>query len=118
MADDFEPHNPQRERQQILYAIQLRVLFLEKQERLLGQILGHIPRYMRCREGQNPFTQLDQDRVALHWVTVIEIIALAFFAVRYNPGVARVLMVSSEAAPLAKTGGLADVVGILPDTLH
>src|SRR5579862_7259407 len=31
----------------------------------------------------------------------------------YNPGVARVLMVSSEAAPLAKTGGLADVVGAL-----
>jgi starch synthase len=27
-------------------------------------------------------------------------------------------MVSSEAAPLAKTGGLADVVGILPDTLR
>jgi len=36
----------------------------------------------------------------------------------YNPGVARVLMVSSEAAPLAKTGGLADVVGSLPAALR
>jgi starch synthase len=32
--------------------------------------------------------------------------------------VARVLMVSSEAAPLAKTGGLADVVGALPAALQ
>jgi starch synthase len=31
---------------------------------------------------------------------------------------ARVLMVSSEAAPLAKTGGLADVVGALPNALR
>lgn len=36
----------------------------------------------------------------------------------YNPFVARVLMVSSEAAPLAKTGGLADVVGSLPSALR
>jgi len=36
----------------------------------------------------------------------------------YNPLVARVLMVSSEAAPLAKTGGLADVVGALPAALR
>jgi starch synthase len=34
------------------------------------------------------------------------------------PFVARVLMVSSEAAPLAKTGGLADVVGSLPAALR
>jgi starch synthase len=32
--------------------------------------------------------------------------------------VARVLMVASEAAPLAKTGGLADVVGALPQALR
>jgi starch synthase len=32
--------------------------------------------------------------------------------------VARVLMVSSEAAPIAKTGGLADVVGALPSALR
>ncbi|HUA64046.1 MAG TPA: glycogen synthase GlgA [Verrucomicrobiae bacterium] len=31
---------------------------------------------------------------------------------------ARVLMVSSEAAPFAKTGGLADVVGVLPEPLR
>src|ERR1700690_2101873 len=37
---------------------------------------------------------------------------------RYNSSVARVLMVSSEAAPLAKTGGLADVVGALPAALR
>jgi len=37
---------------------------------------------------------------------------------RYNSPVARVLMVSSEAAPLAKTGGLADVVGSLPSALQ
>ena len=36
----------------------------------------------------------------------------------YNSSVARVLMVSSEAAPLAKTGGLADVVGALPEALR
>jgi starch synthase len=36
----------------------------------------------------------------------------------YNSDVARVLMVSSEAAPLAKTGGLADVVGALPSALQ
>src|SRR3954471_8651727 len=36
----------------------------------------------------------------------------------YNLLVARVLMVSSEAAPLAKTGGLADVVGSLPSALR
>lgn len=39
-------------------------------------------------------------------------------AARYNFVVARVLMVSSEAAPLAKTGGLADVVGSLPHYLR
>ena len=36
----------------------------------------------------------------------------------YNSPVARVLMVSSEAAPLAKTGGLADVVASLPAALQ
>jgi len=36
----------------------------------------------------------------------------------YNSGVTRVLMVSSEASPLAKTGGLADVVGALPGALR
>jgi starch synthase len=36
----------------------------------------------------------------------------------YNALVARVLMVSSEAAPFAKTGGLADVVGSLPSALR
>src|SRR3954447_2358982 len=36
----------------------------------------------------------------------------------YNSLVARVLMVSSEAAPWAKTGGLADVVGALPSALR
>jgi starch synthase len=36
----------------------------------------------------------------------------------YNSRVARVLMVSSEAQPLAKTGGLADVVGALPPALR
>ena len=36
----------------------------------------------------------------------------------YNSLVARVLMISSEAAPLAKTGGLADVVGSLPSALR
>jgi len=35
----------------------------------------------------------------------------------YNSGVARVLMIASEAAPFAKTGGLADVVGALPSAL-
>lgn len=36
----------------------------------------------------------------------------------YNSGVTRVLMISPEAAPLAKTGGLADVVGALPAALR
>ncbi|MCK4509501.1 MAG: glycogen/starch synthase, partial [Desulfuromonadales bacterium] len=30
----------------------------------------------------------------------------------------KLLMVASEAAPFAKTGGLADVVGSLPQALH
>ena len=30
----------------------------------------------------------------------------------------KLLMVASEAAPFAKTGGLADVVGSLPPMLH
>jgi starch synthase len=42
----------------------------------------------------------------------------ANFPARYNSYVARVLMVSSEAAPVAKTGGLADVVGGLPSALR
>src|SRR5215831_10532830 len=37
---------------------------------------------------------------------------------RYNSDVSRVLMVSSEAAPYAKTGGLADVVGAVPAALQ
>jgi starch synthase len=36
----------------------------------------------------------------------------------YNFEVSRVLMVASEAAPLAKTGGLADVLGALPAALQ
>src|SRR5215471_17515100 len=36
----------------------------------------------------------------------------------YNSLVARVLMISSECAPLAKTGGLADVLGALPPALQ
>src|ERR1039457_599988 len=36
----------------------------------------------------------------------------------YNSLVSRVLMISSEAAPFAKTGGLADVVGSLPAALR
>ena len=36
----------------------------------------------------------------------------------YNSNVARVLMVSPEATPLAKTGGLADVAGALPEALR
>ena len=36
----------------------------------------------------------------------------------YNSNVSRVLMISSEAAPFAKTGGLADVVGALPAALQ
>jgi starch synthase len=36
----------------------------------------------------------------------------------YNSSVAKVLMVASEVAPLAKTGGLADVVGALPVALR
>src|SRR5260370_25696235 len=37
---------------------------------------------------------------------------------RYNSEVSRVLMVASEAVPLAKTGGLADVAGSLPSALQ
>jgi len=43
---------------------------------------------------------------------------MAFWTSCYHSNVARVLMVSSEAAPFAKTGGLADVVGALPEALR
>src|SRR5579863_4212521 len=86
---------------------------------------------MRCREQHNPFTKLGQYLFAFHGSEAIiarkwgqpdlrrlnpgKVYAdQAVPIYRYNFFVARVLMVSSEAAPLAKTGGLADVVGSLP----
>src|SRR5258708_20666284 len=35
-----------------------------------------------------------------------------------SPGMTKILMVASEARPFAKTGGLADVIGSLPDALR
>src|SRR6266568_4397389 len=76
---------------------------------------------MRCRERDNPFTKFGQDLFPLH-------AAAARFSRNhniarasrpcYNSNVSRVLMISSEAAPFAKTGGLADVVGALSGALH
>ena len=90
---------------------------------------------MRCRERNNPFTQFSQDCVARHSFpgypkTGVRRNVPRFsrpnrlspadgFAAHpcYNSDVSRVLMVSSEATPYAKTGGLADVVGSLPPAL-
>src|ERR1051326_2340415 len=93
---------------------------------------------MRCRECDNPFTKLRQDLFPCHSFqgylstksTVLPVTTVfrrpeRVPAVRgadrgpcYNSDVPRVLMVSSEAAPFAKTGGLADVVGSLPAALE
>ena len=76
---------------------------------------------MRCRERHNPFTQLGKDLFACH---LYQAYLRYWFAPRrahqwrYNSDVSRVLMVSSEAAPYAKTGGLADVVGAVPAALQ
>src|SRR5438876_11011378 len=39
---------------------------MKQHKDLLRKILGDIPRYTRCREGHNPFTQTGQDLVAVH----------------------------------------------------
>src|SRR3954452_5826851 len=73
---------------------------------------------MGCREADDPFTEFGQDLFPIHAR------AAGFsgnHSIRrpcYNSNVSRVLMVSSEAAPFAKTGGLADVVGSLPLALR
>lgn len=43
---------------------------------------------------------------------------LVYLSGRINNAMSRILMVSSEAAPFAKTGGLADVLGALPPELN
>src|SRR5579872_1580145 len=97
---------------------------MQQHEHLLGQVLCDIPRYVRCRESHNPFSKFGQNLLALHRKTRRSVAIISFGCgssrrrARYNSSVARVLMVSSEAAPLAKTGGLADVVGALPSALR
>src|SRR5215475_5604979 len=83
---------------------------------------------MRCREADDPFTEFGQDQFPLHaraarFSRNHNIGPVSFRrSVRsrpcYNSNVSRVLMISSEAAPFAKTGGLADVVGALPAALR
>ncbi len=84
---------------------------------------------MGCREQDDPFTKFRQDLFAIHSELSYRVgktpasasgCDLTVCAARrwYNSHVARVLMVSSEAAPLAKTGGLADVLGALPSALR
>ncbi len=71
---------------------------------------------MGCRERNDPFTKLGQDLLAIHPPLCYRAGNRA--PAGTIPNVARVLMVSSEAAPLAKTGGLADVLGALPSALR
>jgi starch synthase len=84
---------------------------------------------MGCRESDDPFTKPGQDLLAIHSELsyrggrISASLSGCPQRVRrirgwYNSHVARVLMVSSEAAPLAKTGGLADVLGALPSALR
>ena len=44
---------------------------MQKHEHLLCQIFGDIPRQMRCREHDNPFTKLGEDLFALHGIRPI-----------------------------------------------
>src|SRR4051812_15206999 len=93
---------------------------------------------MRCRERDNPFTKLRQDLFPCHsfqgYLSAKSTVLPVTTVFRrpdsepracsqrqspcYTSDVPRVLMVSSEAAPFAKTGGLADVVGSLPGALE
>src|SRR5579864_1020333 len=45
------------------------VLFVQEHEHLLRQVFGGVPRYMRCRERHNPFTQLGENLFARHRFT-------------------------------------------------
>src|SRR5579864_8551089 len=40
------------------------VLFVQEHQHLLRQVFGGVPRYMRCRERHNPFTQLGKNLFA------------------------------------------------------
>ena len=54
----------------ILQAIHVRVLVMEQHKDFLGQIFCDIPRYTRCREGDDPFTEMGKDGVAFHRAVV------------------------------------------------
>ena len=62
----LESDNLQCQRQQFFRALEVRVLFMQQHEHLLGYIFGGFPRSMRCRERRNPFTKPGENLVALH----------------------------------------------------
>jgi len=72
-------------------------------DKVAGDFFRHVPDYIGERGIAIEFHQLRRLTRRLGW---------------YNSLVSRVLMISSEAAPFAKTGGLADVLGSLPSALR
>ena len=65
-AHHLEPGNLQSQGNQFLQPFHVTILFMQEDQYLLRQVFGDIPLYMRCREGHDPFTQLEKDPLSFH----------------------------------------------------
>lgn len=64
MSTDTGP-GPWLMRQQVLQAAQVTVFLVQHQQNLLGEIFCNVPRYSRCRVGEDPFAEASQDFASL-----------------------------------------------------